>query len=232
MKKSFRCVNCDNFFVLDHNTFTKQNADFDGRDYRGNRVDYGEKVVLEFYQCPSCGYMHIKLFGVGELLKGKIINIRPLSDAKVFPNYIPETIRNDYQEAFNILYYSPRASAVLARRCLQAIIRDIYNPITKKEQLWEEIESIKSQIPTSLFKALNAVRNVGNIGAHPESDVLADIQVTSEEAKQLLLVIELLFRSLYIDKKEEEDLIAKVIDIGEDKKDQKEKSKAVSLTKS
>ena len=48
----------------------------------------------------------------------------PESDAKPQPEFIPEAIRQDYREACRIRDLSPKASATLARRCLQGMIRD------------------------------------------------------------------------------------------------------------
>jgi hypothetical protein len=47
-------------------------------------------------------------------------NLIPPSSAKVFPEYVPEPIRDDYTEACAIRDLSPKASATLSRRCLQA----------------------------------------------------------------------------------------------------------------
>ena len=50
----------------------------------------------------------------------------PPSQAKTFPTYIPQAIRDDYREACLILDLSPKASATLARRCLQGMLRDFW----------------------------------------------------------------------------------------------------------
>ncbi len=50
----------------------------------------------------------------------------PPSSAKVFPDYVPEPIREDYKEACAIRDLSPKASATLSRRCLQGMIRDFW----------------------------------------------------------------------------------------------------------
>jgi len=57
----------------------------------------------------------------------------PQSLAKVFPDYIPIPIRDDYKEACLIRDLSPKASATLARRCLQGMIRDFWE--IKKSRL-------------------------------------------------------------------------------------------------
>lgn len=48
----------------------------------------------------------------------------PESLAKPQPEYIPAPLREDYYEACLIRDKSPKASATLARRCLQGMIRD------------------------------------------------------------------------------------------------------------
>ena len=49
--------------------------------------------------------------------------MRPQSSAKLFPSYIPQPLLDDYEEACAIRDLSPKASATLARRCLQGLIR-------------------------------------------------------------------------------------------------------------
>jgi hypothetical protein len=48
----------------------------------------------------------------------------PESRAKEFPDYVPAAILDDYRQACRIASFSPKASATLARRCLQGMIRD------------------------------------------------------------------------------------------------------------
>src|SRR5579859_2590363 len=53
-------------------------------------------------------------------------NLIPPSSAKVFPDYVPQAIRDDYLEACQIRDLSPKAAATLSRRCLQGMIRDFW----------------------------------------------------------------------------------------------------------
>src|ERR1700751_4572137 len=64
-------------------------------------------------------------------------NLVPPSSAKVFPDYVPQPIRDDYVEACKIRDLSPKASATLSRRCLQGMIRDFWK--ISKARLVEEI---------------------------------------------------------------------------------------------
>jgi len=58
--------------------------------------------------------------------------LTPECNAKSFPEYIPQQLRNDYIEASSIKLKSPKTSATLSRRCKQGIIRDFWNIKNKK----------------------------------------------------------------------------------------------------
>ncbi|MBK9188951.1 MAG: DUF4145 domain-containing protein [Phycisphaerales bacterium] len=114
------------------------------------------------------------------------------------PAELPNGPRQDYDEAREVLSLSTNASAVLARRCLQAILRSKLN--IRKGDLQSEIaEAIKSiEISKTCREAIDHIRKFGNIGAHPNKD-MADtvLNVTHEEASYTLDVIEMLFDELY-----------------------------------
>jgi hypothetical protein len=122
--------------------------------------------------------------------------LKPRGRAKPFPDYIPEPIRQDYTEACLILQDSPKASAALSRRCLQNLIRAYYGIV--KSRLVDEVEALEDQLSPDLWEAVDAIRTVGNIGAHSEKDVNVIIDVPPESANALVELIELLFEETYI----------------------------------
>lgn len=85
--------------------------------------------------------------------------LRPQSNAKPFPPYIPAPIREDYEEACSIKDLSPKAAATLSRRCLQGIIRDYWG--ISKARLIDEINELKGKVDQSTWDAIDAVRNIG-----------------------------------------------------------------------
>ena len=172
-----------------------------------------------FYQCPACDKTSIKCRGIGQSFKNEV-PIHPNSNAKQFPDYIPEAIRKDYEEAHTILYLSPKSSATLSRRCLQSMIRD-YWKIKGKKNLYEEIESIKDKVHPSQWKAIDAVRSIGNIGAHMEKDINLIIDIEDDEAEKLLKLIELLLDDWYIRRHENDILYADITGISEEKRRKK-----------
>jgi hypothetical protein len=79
----------------------------------------------------------------------------PPSAAKVFPDYVPQPIRDDYLDACQIRDLSPKASATLSRRCLQGMIREFWG--VKKARLIDEIEAIKDKTDALTWEAIDAV---------------------------------------------------------------------------
>lgn len=152
---------------------------------------------------------------------GTQIDIVPQNVYRHFPEYIPEQIRNDYEEASQIIDKSPKAAATLLRRCLQGMIRDFWS--VKKSRLVDEIDGIKDKITPSQWKAIDGLRHLGNIGAHMEKDVNLIIDVTPDEATKLLKLIELLLEKWYISRHEEEELCDSIVTIA-DKKDAERKA--------
>jgi hypothetical protein len=140
----------------------------------------------------------------------------PQSDAKVFPEYIPEAIRTDYLEANSIKELSPKAAATLARRCLQGMIRDFWG--VKKKNLKAAIDAIKGKVDADIWGAIEAVRKVGIIGAHMENDVNLIIDVERNEASRLIALIELLLRQWYIARHERKELTSELVALAEAKR--------------
>lgn len=120
----------------------------------------------------------------------------PPSNAKSFPDYIPEQIRTDYEEACLIRDLSPKASATVARRCLQGIIRNFWG--VQPTTLAKEIQAIEDKVEAEVWAAIDAVRTVGNIGAHMEKDINVIVDVEPHEAELLIQLIEDLLEQWYI----------------------------------
>lgn len=144
-------------------------------------------------------------------------NLKPQSRARVFPSYIPRAILEDYEEACIIRDLSPKASATLSRRCLQGIIRD-FQSITKK-RLIDEIDALKDKIDPLTWQAIDAVRCIGNIGAHMEEDINLIIDIEPQEASALIGLIEMLLKDWYIDRYEKEKQLREIVEISKTKKE-------------
>jgi hypothetical protein len=151
--------------------------------------------------------------------------LRPESASIVQPEYIPSPLREDYYESCLIRDKSPKAAATLARRCLQGMIRDFCG--ISKSRLIDEIKELEKRIedgkapkgvePETL-EAIDAVRNIGNIGAHMERDIDLIVDVDPGEAQALIELIEMLFQEWYVARRKREQRLANVKLIAAEKK--------------
>ena len=182
----------------------------------GRHVDEkSTHLLLNTFKCSECHRVFFSAEGVGEYIEGMYFPIYPRSNCKQFPEYVPAPIREDYQEAYEILDASTKASATLARRCLQGMIRDFWG--ISKNRLIDEIEALQEVVPPYQWKAIDAVRKVGNIGAHMAKDVNLIVDVSPEDAKTLLKLIERLISRWYVDRYEEDALYKEVIALPQNK---------------
>lgn len=145
----------------------------------------------------------------------EIWRLLPKSLAKVFPDYIPHVIRQDYEEACAIMDSSPKASATLSRRCLQGMIRNFWK--ISKNRLIDEINELKEKVDPLTWKSIDSIRKVGNIGTHMEKDIDLIIEVDPSEANLLIQLIELLMNEWYIHRHEREQQLTAIITMSQTK---------------
>jgi hypothetical protein len=157
---------------------------------------------LEQRICPECGKMNLVLFynkhKLGPTIE-KIIFPRE-SNRTPCPKEVPSEFAEDYTEATLVLTDSPKASAALSRRCLQNILRECVK--VKHQDLSREIQEVIDQrhLPTPILDSLDAVRNIGNFGAHPIKSTSTGeiVPVESGEAEWCLDVLEALFDYYFV----------------------------------
>lgn len=153
----------------------------------------------------------------------------PASSAKPQPTYIPDAIVKDYYEACSILKLSPKASATLSRRCLQGIARDFWDiPSTKRGNLGAELSIIKDKIDPDTWDGIEAIRSVGDVGAHMEKDVNFVVDVEDDEAELLINLIEMLFEDWYVARHKLQERARKAKELSAAKLQQKREAKKAS----
>lgn len=163
--------------------------------------------------CPACNRMVVNLArgaGIQALPdnKGKRISsiemrrvVHPKVASRTPPSqYVPEVYAKDYLEACLVLSDSPKASAALSRRCLQALLRDVVG--VKPGSLDKEIQQVidSGKFPSHISEDLDAVRTIGNFAAHPLKSQSSGeiIEVEPGEAEWTLDVLESLFDFLFV----------------------------------
>ncbi|CAM4308137.1 DUF4145 domain-containing protein [Erysipelothrix inopinata] len=171
-------------------------------------------LSVHYYICPTCNEISVEVHTEGSLFDRDVIRIRPRSAALQLPDFIPSTIKNDYEEACLIVDLSPKASATLSRRALQYMIRDFFD-VKNKSSLHQEILAIKDKITDDEFNALMSLKSIGNIGAHPDKndDINKILDIDPEEAYILIRLIEHFIDSWYIKRFEQEKLLDDIVNL-------------------
>lgn len=166
-----------------------------GGPFAGRPMFIRSKVAV----CPKCGGPTVELELDGIATSDPVFaRLRAIPRSGPFPPAPPEVpgaVAADYAEANEVLPISPKASAALSRRCLQAILaahgytgRDLVKQI---DAVLSETDTTKA-LPTALRENIDAIRNFGNFSAHPITDAttLQIVDVEEGEAEwclQLLL---------------------------------------------
>ena len=214
---SWTCPFCNSTTTINKDDFS---AD---RHELGVATKYGTKFLFTYFiVCPNpvCKEysLILQIFNreyasqIGYVAREleKEITVIPAFTSKIYPDYIPQPIRNDYYEACQIRELSPKASATLSRRCLQGMIRDFWG--ISKGRLIDEITELEGKIDGLTWKAIDSVRKIGNIGAHMEKDVNIVIDVEPSEASLLIGLIETLMQDWYIVRHDRENRLNQIVE--------------------
>ena len=169
------------------------------------------KIIYQY--CSGCNQVSILAEGFLNSKDRVNPNIYPISSARHFPEYVPQQIRNDYEEAAAIVDLSPKASATLSRRCLQGMIANFWG--IKENNLAQAIKQLQSKVDVLTWETIDSIRKIGNIGAHMERDVNLIIDIDPDEATQLLRFIEFLIDSWYVERHKREELMRSINQVSE-----------------
>lgn len=213
----YKCPYCNSLCVANSDVVRRKNLSFYyDAALQATTVKPEETVVLTMGMCPACHKVSVALAPYFDNDDSYNFSFSyPPANAFALPSYIPAAIRADYLEAVSIVNLSPKASATLARRCLQGMIHDFWG--IKEKNLNAEISSLQSKIPAAQWKAIDGLRKIGNIGAHMEKDVELIIDIDQDEARKLIKLIELLLQQWYVARHDEEQLLAEITAIADEK---------------
>jgi Domain of unknown function (DUF4145) len=225
MAESFNwtCPHCGHHTTINQDRFSVEEHRF----ALGSR--YGSQILRTVViSCPnkdcreltiSAAIMSYKVLPSQQVQYGEARenwSLVPRATMKVFPDYVPAPILADYREACLIRTDSPKASATLARRCLQGMIRDFWG--VKKDRLVEEIDAIKAKVDTTTWAAIDAVRSIGNIGAHMEKDINVIVDVDPDEAELLIGLLETVLTDWYVARHDRDERMKAIVAVAQAKK--------------
>ncbi|WP_225614077.1 DUF4145 domain-containing protein [Delftia sp. DLF01] len=155
---------------------------------------------LHYMTCPACKKALLNLSKRGADDAVELWTVYPRHSSRPpAPKEVPAEIAEDFNEAALVLTMSPKASAALSRRCLQATLRE--NGYTQNDLAPAIKAALESNtLPAALAENLDAVRNIGNFAAHPMKDkqTNAVLPVDPHEAEWNLEVLEGLFDHYYV----------------------------------
>lgn len=216
---SWRCPYCNQIATITSENTRENKFFFNDSNKDGDLLLLSITIVCPNIECKEYmiksalyNYKYNALTNEKEIVGERLHlwELKPQSYAKQFPQYIPQAIIQDYNEACLISSLSPKASATLSRRCLQGMISDFWN--IKKNKLVDAINAIQDQVDPITWQAIDAVRSIGNIGAHMEKDINLIIDVEPEEATLLINLIETLLDEWYVHRHERQQKMEQVID--------------------
>ena len=162
----------------------------------------GEVAFIDYFNCPFCDeFIALMTYRGPDSTPARRMILPIDRGRRSLPKGVPEQIVDEYRQACAILEVSPRASAAMSRRCLQSLLAAVGAKAGRLDKAIDEIIG-GGELPTILAKELDAVREIGNFGAHPmkseATGVLLD--VNPGEAEWNLEVLEHLFGFYYVDR--------------------------------
>ena len=123
---------------------------------------------------------------------------------------LPSDIREDYEEARDIVARSPRGACALLRLAVQKLCRHLREP---GENLNADIKSLVSKgLSPKAQKALDIVRVVGNNAVHPGQ---LDLKDDAQTAQQLFGLVTLVAETMITNPKHVDDLYQAVVPEGQ-----------------
>jgi hypothetical protein len=164
---SFHCPHCG---VLAEQTWSKNIQ----CNYQGLLPNGGSGYTQYFLQntlTAKCGHCQNISMWVDEKM------VYPLTGNVEMANPdLPDYIKNDYNEAKNIVNISPRGAAALLRLAVQKLCIHLGE---KGANINDDIKSlVKKGLPETMQQALDSVRVIGNNAVHPGSiDLDDDIEI-------------------------------------------------------
>lgn len=169
-----------------------------------NAFVHGDQYIAWRYRCMLCPSCTLWIIEIREPSGDDWRQVEPLGSSRApCPTEVPAEIADDYREACRVLPLSAKASAALARRCLQSIL---HAHSYKDRDLGREIDlllnepDLRKAIPDALRQTVDGIRHFGNFSAHPITDKtsLQVIDVEDHEAEWCLDLVEEMFEHFYV----------------------------------
>ena len=196
----------------------------DRRELSTEQEKDGDPIVsVEVGFCPECNLPIITLeYG---FIHGFYPNHAPkwtaIKKEQIYPSTtfvaqlspdVPQKYANEYYEAAQVLFMSPKASATISRYLLQLVLHEELN--IQKRNLEEEIKELEQKdiVSGNLAKMLQVFRKVANFGAHPKKSTNTGeiVAVEKGEAEIMLDILRELFDCLFVKPRQQQDFLNEI----------------------
>jgi Domain of unknown function (DUF4145) len=189
------------------------------------RLGEAERELVEAFKKEVAGLVtvastsqYVYAFSVGNLHLAQCFNCRDFSvwvhDRLLFPASrqgpppnpdMPDPVRADYEEASRILAQSPRGAAALLRLAIQKLCAELDE---KGKDINADIASlVKKGLSSTVQKALDSVRVIGNEAVHPGT---LDLKDDSETAGKLFRLVNIIVEQMISNPKHVEEVFGKL----------------------
>lgn len=162
-QKSYHCPHCG---VLSEQTWSANIVCNYTKKHPNGNTSHSDYTLVKT-MTAKCSHCNDVSFWVNEKM------VYPLSGNVEMANPdLPDDIKNDYNEAKDIVNISPRGAAALLRLAVQKLCIHLGE---KGKNINDDIESlVKKGLPKTMQQALDSVRVVGNNAVHPGTIDLND----------------------------------------------------------
>lgn len=145
---------------------------------------FGNPKFFELFRVSHCNYCK----GYCLWHEG-VLTIPSVSSAPMPHKDMPESMTDDYNEARNIVNFSPRGAAALLRLTLQKLMTELGE---SGRDINKDIGSlVKKGLPEEVQQALDIVRVIGNESVHPgELDLRDDVDTAHQLFDLINFIVE------------------------------------------
>lgn len=161
---------------------------------------YGTTFVYSIWKCRACGRLLFRVTKHEKYRDPVVLAEFPSGvwiDAD-FDDVVSPDVLEDFRSALKCFEFGEyRASAAMARRCLQTSILEF--GAASSESLFGQIDSLHTKRPDRFTKDIkdwaHEIRLFGNWGAHPDEDGLKDVD--KDTAAQVIDFLKAYFEYVY-----------------------------------
>ncbi len=194
-KNAFTCPNCSTYSKHDWvgEKVNETHGQFTGR-YGGPNSN---EIINEIWlcKCQSCGYVS---FWYKEKLAWPLnVNVEPPLEE------MPDDIKDLYNEARSIVQLSPRGASAILRLALQKLCNRLAGQDEKKKIDGAIKKLVENGLPSTLQKAMDTVRIVGDEAVHPGE---INIDDNKELAIMMFKLINIIIEKMIVEPNEIENL--------------------------